>query len=100
MKYSVILVVFIAILAMNGCGYKEGVVTAEQKSYLYFTGNVKNVKVSIDNGEGFEVEEGINHQYKITSGKHTVVLYKGDEIVVKREIFVSDGVGKEIGVQP
>lgn len=99
MKYSVMLIVFIAILWITGCGYKEGVVTAEQKSYLYFTGNVKDVKVSIDNGEGFEVEEGINHQYKIASGKHIVVIYRGDKILVKREIFVSDGVGKEIEVQ-
>jgi len=100
MKYGVIFAAFLAIIGITGCGYKEGVVTPEQKSYLYFTGDVKDVRVSIDNGAGFTVEEGKNHQYQIGSGKHTVVVYRGDAVIAKREIFVSDGVGKEIEVQP
>lgn len=98
MKYGLILIAFLVIVGLSGCGYKEGVVTAEQKSYLYFTGNVNNIKVSVDNGEGFNVESGINHQYKINSGKHTIVIYRGNDVIVKREIYVSDSVGKEIEV--
>lgn len=99
MKYSIIVFVFLTILGINGCGYKEGVITAGQKSYLYFTGNVKEVKVFVDNGEGFEVEEGLLHQYVIATGKHTILIKRRDQIVVKREIFISDGVAKEIEVQ-
>lgn len=99
MKYSVIVFVFLAIFGISGCGYKEGVVTTEQKSYLYFTGNVKEVKVFVDNGEGFEVEEGLTHRYVIATGKHTLLIKRRDQIVVKRDIFISDGVAKEIEVQ-
>lgn len=100
MKYSILMVAFFVIIGVNGCGYKEGVVTTEQKSYLYFTGNIKDVKVIVDNGEGFAVESGKDHQYKIASGKHTVTVYRNDIIILKREIFVSDGITKEIEVQP
>lgn len=100
MKYIIVLIAFLATLGMTGCGYKEGVITTEQKSYLYFTGSVKNIKVSIDNGERFEVEEGVNHQYKISSGKHTVTIYRGNEMIVKREVFVGNSVAKEIEVRP
>lgn len=93
------LIASLAIIGISGCGYKEGVVTAEQKAYLYFTGNVSDVKVSVDNGEGFNVESGINHQYKINPGKHTIMIYRGNNVIVKREIYVSDSVAKEIEVQ-
>jgi len=100
MKYSLVFTAFIGIIGITGCGYKEGVVTPDQKAYLYFSGNVTDVKVAVDNSEGFQVEEGRNHQYKINTGKHTVKIYRGNEMIVNRDIFVSDGVGKEIEVQP
>ena len=100
MKYSLVITAFIAMIGITGCGYKEGVVTPDQKAYLYFSGNVTDVKVSVDNSKGFQVEEGKNHQYKINPGKHTVKIYRGNEMIINRDIFVSDGVGKEIEVQP
>jgi hypothetical protein len=100
MKYVVMIITLMAILGVTGCGYKEGIVTTEQKSYLYFTGNVKDVKVSLDNGVSFSVESGANQQYKINSGKHLITIYRGNEIIIRRVIFVGDGVTKEIEVQP
>jgi len=100
MRYSIIFITILAIVGISGCGYKEGVVTAEQKSYLYFTGNVNDVKVSVDNGPMFSVVSGQNQQYQITPGKHGVTIYRGNEMIIKREIFVSDGIAKEIEVQP
>ncbi|MFA6188076.1 MAG: hypothetical protein WC680_02235 [Sulfuricurvum sp.] len=99
MKYNIILVTLLAIVGLSGCGYKEGVATAEQKSYLYFTGNVSDIKVSVDNGATFKVESGINHQYKINSGKHTITIYRENNVILKREIYVSDSIAKEIEVQ-
>lgn len=100
MKYKSLISPFLVLLALSGCGYKEGVVTPEKKSYLYFTGDLKNVKVVVDNNEGFSVESGANNRYKINSGKHKVTIYRGDKVIVNREIFVGDGVEKEIEVQP
>jgi viroplasmin and RNaseH domain-containing protein len=100
MRYKSVISSFLFVLALSGCGYQEGVVTPEKKSYLYFTGDVNDVKVVVDNNEGFTVEEGSKHKYKINPGKHKVTVYRGDKIIVNREIFVSDGVEKEIEVQP
>jgi hypothetical protein len=100
MKYNTIILAFLMVIGIDGCGYKEGVVTSEQKSYLYFTGNVKDVSVVVDGGEKFNVEAGQNHRYKIAVGKHTIIIHRGTEMIVKREIFISDGIAKEIEVQP
>jgi hypothetical protein len=99
MKYRSILSPLLIVLTLTGCGYQEGISTPEKKAYLYFTGDVKEVKVVIDSNEGFTVEAGLKHKYKITPGKHKVTVYRGEKLIVNREIFVSDGVEKEIEVQ-
>jgi len=81
-----------------GCGYKEGVSTGAQKSYLYFTGNTANVMVSVDNAAQFSVKNGRDNQYKIQPGKHLITLYRDNQIIIKREDFISDGIAKEIEV--
>lgn len=89
----------LAALLLSGCGYKEGAATGERTSYLYFSGDTDAVTVSVDGGERFEVEAGRDHQYKIQPGKHNVRVYRGDNLIVEREIYVGDGIAKEIGVQ-
>ena len=84
---------------MSGCGYKEGVATATQKSYLYFTGNINHTMVSVDNGEKFSIKSGKENQYSVSPGKHLVEVYKNNNLIIKREIFLSDGIAKEIEVQ-
>lgn len=92
-------ITFIGILILTGCGYKEGVVSANQESYLYFTGNTKDAQVSIDQGAKFNIINGKNNQYSLKPGKHTVEVYKNGSIIVKRKIFISDGNSKEIEVK-
>ena len=99
MRYLLTLIALLGIMTMSGCGYKEGISTGDQKSYLYFTGNVEDIKVSVDGGEEFSVKEGRDNQYEIKPGKHMVVIYKNDDLAVKREIFVGDGIAKEIEVK-
>ncbi|QOP46493.1 hypothetical protein [Sulfurimonas paralvinellae] len=99
MKYIIAIIAFISLLGLSGCGYKEGVRTAAAKSHLYFTGDTSNVLVSIDNSEKFPVKSGIDHLYNVAPGKHLVQVYRDDKLIVKIEIFVSDGVSKEIEVR-
>lgn len=86
-------------LIFSGCGYKEGVVTTSSKTYLYFTGNVSNAYVSIDGGQRFAVKAGADNQYSLKPGKHLVEVFRHGNVVVKREIFTSAGIAKEIEVQ-
>ncbi|MEA3370447.1 MAG: hypothetical protein U9Q40_03835 [Campylobacterota bacterium] len=99
MKYILSIISLVLLLGVSGCGYKEGVATATQKSYLYFSGNTSNVKVSIDSGEKFSVEAGQTNQYGVKPGKHLVEVYRDGAIVVKREVYIGDGIAKEIEVQ-
>lgn len=98
MKHFIVGAVLTGLLAFTGCGYKEGVKTEEKKSFLYFSGNTDDVTVSVDSAEPFRVKEGINNQYKVTSGKHTVRVYRGDTLVVERDVYLGDGSAVEIGV--
>lgn len=99
MKKSITFIGILILLLLSGCGYKEGVVSATQKSYLYFTGDTKDTQVSIDQGAKFSVINGKNNQYSLKPGKHMVEVYKNGSIVVKRNIFISDGISKEIEVK-
>ena len=99
MKYLLSIISLVLLLGISGCGYKEGVATAAQKSYLYFSGNASDIQVSLDGGEKFSVKAGQTSQYGVTPGKHLVEVYRDGKIIIKREVFLSDGVAKEIEVQ-
>ncbi len=99
MKYILSIISLALLLGFSGCGYKEGVATAAQKSYIYFSGNTNNIKVSIDGGEKFNVKPGETDQYGVKPGKHIVEVYRNGAVVVKREVFISDGIAKEIEIQ-
>jgi len=87
------------LVIFSGCGgYKEGLSVGEQKAYLYFSGDVKNTQVSIDDGAFFSVKSGIDNQYQTKPGKHDVKVYRADKVVVHRNIYLGDGVAKEIEV--
>ncbi len=96
MKNILIIASLFTLFTLYGCGYKQSVTTGGQKSYLYFTGNSENVLVSVDDGAKFSVKSGKDNQYKIKPGKHLIKVYSGNKIIVKREIYVGDGIAKEI----
>lgn len=98
MKHLTILATLVAFL-ISGCGSKEGVRTEAHKSYLYFSGNTSDVVVSIDKGEGFSVEAGVENQYATKPGKHLIEVSRDGVLLIKREIYLGDGVAKEIEVK-
>jgi uncharacterized lipoprotein len=99
MKNKLIVASLLVVLLLSACGYKEGIHTAAQKSYLYFTGNIQSALVSVDGGAQFPVKPGKDNLYSISPGKHKVLVVEGGTILVERDIYVGDGVAKEILVQ-
>lgn len=99
MKKIILALGLFIFLAFSGCGYKEGSITGAQKSYLFFTGDTKNILVSIDGGERFSVESTQNNQYSLKPGKHLVEVFRDEKIVLKREIYLGDDIAKEIEVR-
>ena len=90
-----LLLVFLA----SGCGYREGVQTEAPVSYLYFKGDVSDVRVSVDDAAEFDIKPGEQNQYAITPGKHIIKIYRGSAILVTREVYIGDGVAIEIEVK-
>jgi len=99
MKKIVATLSLVLFVLLSGCGYKEGVTTAEQASYLYFTGNAKGAEVTLDGTSNFVIEEGgPEEHYKVTPGKHNIVVKKNGQIFVNRTLLLGDGIAREINV--
>ncbi|MGX9462854.1 hypothetical protein ACWXWU_16700 [Shewanella sp. A14] len=91
-----LLILSTLVLVVSGCGYNSGVKTEASASYLYFTGAAEGVEVSVDNIPAFTVTEtGIANQYRVTPGKHLIVITRDGQVIVKREILLGDGHEKE-----
>jgi len=79
--------------------YSSGSTSPEPVSYLYFTGNIEGAEVSIDDAPVFVVSKsGAKQQYKVTPGKHTIVVSKQGNVIVKRNVLLGDGHEKEIHI--
>jgi len=101
---GIFLIVLIScfLITVSSCGYKEGVIQPGNKSYLVFTGNTEDIQVTIDDNVPFSgqarVEEGKENLFQISPGKHMIVIRRGSEIVLQREIIIGNGMTKEIQV--
>jgi hypothetical protein len=114
MSYRKLLFVIIggcALLFFSGCGLKEGVIEKDPVSYFWFTGNIENATVYIDDLEpiilsksytatesGEKIETTSPVHYKITPGKHRVIVKKRGEERVNRIILLGSGITKEINI--
>lgn len=97
-KLSLVLFVFLFIIS---CAYKEGVVQKADRSYLKFVGNLKNITVQIDDMQPFSINDSSssnNKSYQVKSGKHTIIVSRNSQIIVKRLLFLDNGVTKEVQI--
>ncbi len=88
------IVIVISLLLFSGCAYKtykEGLFPDKRKAFLYFPENIKNVLISIDGGELFEIKPGKNNQYQVKPGKHEIKIYKNNELIMKKNMNLKDG---------
>ncbi|NQZ27281.1 MAG: hypothetical protein HRT55_13320 [Colwellia sp.] len=97
------LFIFLLLAMTSACSsyntYSSGQMTTEPVSYLYFTGNITNAEVSIDGAPAFLVTKaGPKQQYKVTPGKHTIIVTKRGQVVVQRDVLLGDDHEKEINI--
>jgi len=112
MSYKKAMYLGLVILLFVGCGLKEGVVQKEAKSYLWFTGNTEDALVYIDDldpielGENYYIESETGERikknkeihYKLTPGKHRIIVKRMGEEVVNRIVLLGSGIIKEIEI--
>lgn len=101
MKKSFIL--FLSLFLFFACGYKEGVVQKAEKSYFKFVGNWHDARVEIDDLKPFyldskfqNTENGPENKpaesklYQIAPGKHSIKIYKNNNLVVDRILLLDN----------
>lgn len=90
------------LITLSSCGYKEGVIQPGDKSYLVFTGNTKDIQITIDNNLPILVQTDVENRsvthYQTSPGKHMIVIRRGSETVLQREVLIGNGMTKEIQV--
>lgn len=98
MKTIKLTLITLLLTFLTACGYKEGVTTEDAKAYLYFTGDLDDVTVSVDHAQEFEVKAGRDNQYKLKPGKHLIEVFRDGTKIIEREVFIGNGLAKEIEV--
>ena len=96
-----VLLTFIACQTLlTGCGgYKTGIVSEAQQSYLFFNAEAQGAEYSIDGSSWYKIEKtGENELYPTLPGKHRIKVRKGESVIVDRMVLLGDSMSKEIKV--
>jgi hypothetical protein len=96
MKFIAV-VIFLSLLVSSCGGYKSEVTQTSDKAFLKFNTNDKVFYFAVD--EGTYIQNDIEvEQYEIKPGKHTVKVYRDNQLVVDRVIYVDNHATFEIEV--
>ena len=90
MKTTIISIIF---LLFVGCVYNTGTVQRAEKSFLQFIGNSEGVRILIDENNTFELAETKENKdmlYQLSHGKHTLKIYRNNNLIIDRIIFLED----------
>jgi len=87
MKATIISIIF---LLFVGCAFNTGSVQRAEKSYLQFIGNSEGVRILIDENNTFELAENKDMLYQLSHGKHTLKIYRNNNLIIDRIIFLED----------
>lgn len=108
---SVLVALFVLVFCISACGFKEGVVMHDKKSYLWFSGNSDGVSVMIDDQSPFDLSPSyyVDSQgnkksktspvhYEVDPGKHTIKLTRNDKLILERTLLLGNHMTTEIEI--
>ena len=85
-------------LALSSCGgYKETITQKSEKSFLKFTGTTAGASFTIDGGEMVTIDKG-DFVYQVKPGRHEIKVYRANQAIVTRSVFVDSQATMEIEV--
>jgi hypothetical protein len=90
------IVLLILASLISACGYTTGTIQKAEKSFIVFSGNLENVKIHIDELEPFTPSNG--KHYEMAPGKHSLLAYREEKLLLKRIIILENQVTMEIKV--
>jgi len=92
------LIVIVSVILFTSCGgYSSGVLEKESTGYIKFLGNITNASVEIDQSTQFNIIPETD-LYKLTPGKHTVKVYRDNNLIVERIIIIQSNNTIEVEV--
>jgi hypothetical protein len=91
-----LIILFLGIFLLSGCGYVEGTIQKAEGSYIVFLGELDQVKVQIDSTEPFT--PSAEKHYQLSPGKHTVTAFRNESQVLKRIIILENNVITEVRI--
>lgn len=113
MRKSLLFVVVLLtmLFCLSACGFKEGVVMPDKKSYLWFSGKSDGVTVTIDEQTSFDLSPGYyvdsegNKKskatpvhYEVDPGKHTIKLMRNGQVILERTLLLGNRMTAEIEI--
>ena len=96
MKHILSVMIVSALLVSCG-GSNEGIVQKNEQAQIKFVGNILQSSASIDDGEVFTIEKA-DVVYTLKPGTHVVKVFKSNQLVVNRSVFIENGVTMEIAI--
>lgn len=93
-----ILILLILLLPLGCGGYREGIVQKDEISYVKFVGNWKGTSVFIDDLDPVKLKRGSALKYGVSPGTHSVKVFRGEVLVLNRDIFLSDQDVREVRI--
>ena len=96
MKTIIVVLVFSMTLISCG-GYTTGTIQKSEKGFLKFTGNREAIMISVDDGTRFPYDIKTD-LYEVKPGRHTIKVYRNNQIVVDRIVIVDNQTTFEIEV--
>lgn len=98
------IIISLNLLFFCACSFNtnSGTIQKAEKSYLKFIGNSEGVSVLIDNDNSFKLAGTIENKdmvYQLTHGKHKLKVFRNNELISNRIIFLEDNGTMEIMIQ-
>ena len=91
-----LLILLLAVLFIFACGHQEGTIQKAEKSLIFFSGNLGNVTIHIDEIEPFTPSYATH--YQMLPGKHTLKAYRDGNLLLNKVIILENQVTMEIRI--
>jgi len=94
---AIICSLIFAVTLISCGGYTAGTIQKSEKGFLKFTGNTEAIMISVDDGTRFPYDIKTD-LYEVKPGRHTIRVYRNNQIIVDRTIVVDNQTTFEIEV--
>ncbi len=91
-----LILLLLGALFIFACGHQEGIIQKAEKSLIFFSGNLENVKIQIDETEPFTPSYG--KHYHMLPGRHTLMAYRDGNLLLNKIIVLENQVTMEIRI--